>query len=263
MSAGTTNRGFEAVEALEGRTLLSSPGIKSAAPKAPPAPAALIYDAGAKVHGKTIGQWSAEWWKWALSFPAGPNPFDDPTGANAGLRQKGPVFFLAGTPGGDAERTFTVPGNKPILVPLLVTELSELELGAGADVRAEVEALADLIDSLHLSIDGVEFPEAELFLHRETSPDFSFVAAPGNPIGVPAGPSGLAVADGYFVMLRPLGKGEHTISYGGGISSFDFSVHVDANVLSRKGHGPGHGKGPHDNADVLGCRRGRNVFGHG
>jgi hypothetical protein len=230
------------LQSLEGRTLLSAPGHVPHAAKAAPAPEALIYDAGATVKGKTIGEWSAEWWKWALSFGGDQNPFNDPTGANAGLKQKGPVFFAAGTSGGDAVRTFEVNGNKPILVPLLVTELSELELGEGADVRGEVNALADLIDQLHFSVDGVEIDEAELFAnHRHESPDFEFVAAEGNPIGVPAGDSGLAVADGSWVMLRPLGKGTHTVSYGGGISSFDFAVSVDATIRPTAGHGQAKG----------------------
>jgi hypothetical protein len=240
------------LQSLEGRTLLSSPGHAPHVPKTAPAPQALIYDAGATIKGKTIGEWSAEWWKWALLFGSDQNPFNDPTGANASLRQRGPVFFAAGTSGGDAERTFEVQGNKPVLIPLLVAELSELELGTGADVRGEVNALADMIDQLHFSVDGVEVSQADLLAnHRHESPDFEFVAAEGNPIGVPAGESGLAVADGYWVMLRPLGKGTHTVSFGGGISSFDYAVSVDATIRPKAGSANGHG---HSNQDDVFAR---------
>ena len=48
-------------------------------------------------HGKTYGEWSAEWWQWALSLPADSNPFFDETGcANGANGQHGSVWFLTG-----------------------------------------------------------------------------------------------------------------------------------------------------------------------
>ena len=223
------------LESLELRTMMSAPADVGPLDAAPSQPA--VYAPHSKVKGHTIGEWSADWWKWALSFSSPDNPITDTTGANANLGQKGPVYFLAGTSGGEASRTFTVPGNKPILVPLLVGELSQLEVGLDKtpqEVRQMAADQADLIDSLHLTIDGVAV--GNLFDYREASPDFSFTAAAGNPIGVPAGDSGVAVADGYFVMLRPLGPGEHVIEFGGGVSSFDFSVAVTDTVTSVRGH---------------------------
>ena len=58
-----------------------------------------------------------------------------------------------------------------------------------------------------------------LFTHRETSPDFGFIAVANNQVGIfAAGDSGIAVADGYFLMLDPLPPGTHTLNYGGGIT---------------------------------------------
>jgi hypothetical protein len=180
------------------------------------------------VVGKTIGEWSAEWWKWAFSFSVPNDPFTDQTGANANLGQSGEVFFIAGTAGGNAERTFTVPAGKFLLIPLVNAELSQVDEPPGttaAQVRQDVKAIADQIDSLHATIDGVAVPN--LFSHRETSPDFSFIIAPNNAFGEPAGPSGIAVADGYWLMLTPLSANEqHTIQFGGGATAFGFSVDV-------------------------------------
>jgi hypothetical protein len=67
------------------------------------------------VLGKTIGEWSVEWWKWALAIPTSENPMLDPTGANCHLGQQGPVWFLAGVwGGGTAERSCSVPTGKYI-----------------------------------------------------------------------------------------------------------------------------------------------------
>ncbi|WZO98431.1 hypothetical protein EP7_000010 [Isosphaeraceae bacterium EP7] len=187
------------------------------------------------VDGKPIGEYTADWWRWALGFSSPGDPFTDPTGADANLNQSGPVFFLAGTAGSEATRTFNVPAGKFLLVPLLVVELSQLELGdfslTEAQVRAEVNAIVDQVDSLHASIDGVEVPN--LFDHREQSPAFSYSAAAGNPFGVPTGDSGIAVAGGYWLMLSPLEVGEtHVLSFGGGISSFNFSVSVTSTITA-------------------------------
>ena len=228
-----------APEPLESRTLLSAavdtPGALT--PDGAPDQSDFVYEPHARVRGKTIGEWSAEWWKWAVSFSAPDDPITDPAGENAGLKQKGPVTFLAGTAGGEATRTFTVRGNKPLLVPLLVGELSQAEVGfdkSAAEVRQMASHQADLIDSLHATIDGM--PITDLFSYREVSPDFSFIAAEGNPIGVPVGDSGVAVADGYWLMIKPLGPGQHTITFGGGVSAFGFSVAVTDHIAVTPAH---------------------------
>jgi hypothetical protein len=72
---------------------------------------------------------------------------------------------------------------------------------------------ADLIDELHASIDGL--PGPNLFAHRGVSPDFMFVAAPNNALGLSPGDSGIAVADGYWAMLAPIPVGEtHVLNFG-------------------------------------------------
>jgi hypothetical protein len=193
------------------------------------------------VRGKTIGEWSAKWWQWAVSSSVPNDPFTDTTGANANLHQSGPVFFMAGTAGTSESRSFSIPGNKAILIPLLVGELSQAEIGFDKtedEVRQAAADQADLIDELHCTVDGV--PIGDLFSHREVSPAFSFEAAVDNAIGVPAGDSGTAVADGYWVMLEPLGPGEHTLHFGGGISSFGYSVAVAADVQITSGYTRGN-----------------------
>jgi hypothetical protein len=148
-----------------------------------------VLPAGSTVAGRSIGEWSAEWWQWAVSFSAPTDPITDTTGANADLQQKGPVFFLAGPPGGSATKEFTVPRNKYLLVPLLVVEWSQLELGfdqTPAEIKQAASDTADQIDELHATIDGT--PVTNLFDHREASSQFKFKSAANNPL-VPAGNS--------------------------------------------------------------------------
>ena len=62
-------------------------------------PAAHAGDKGhrlnPKVLGKTYGEWSAQWWKWAVAGPAGANAVGDLTGADCAANQPdGSVWFL-------------------------------------------------------------------------------------------------------------------------------------------------------------------------
>ena len=181
------------------------------------------------VAGQTIDAWTADWWQWAYGQSMPNDAFTDPTGAFAGINQSGPVFFVAGTTGGSATRSFTIPTDKFLLIPLINSSSSEAFLGGSpseADLRIDAAFIINHVDSLFAVIDGAVVPEAELFGHRELSPLFNFVAATNNPFFHPVRPSGNAVSDGYWLMLQPLGLGTHTISFGGGVSSFGFTVEV-------------------------------------
>jgi DNA-binding transcriptional regulator YhcF (GntR family) len=198
-------------------------GLAQAAPIGP----AGVLPPGSTVAGRTIGEWSAEWWRWAFSHSGPDNPLADPTGANAGENQSGPVFFFAGTTGGEATRSFPVPAGRFLLVPLVnvaASELTDPPAETEEELRAITGGIIDAVDSLTFSLNGV--PLFDPFAHREASPVFDFTALPGNPFGVPAGPSGTAVADGYYVMLDPLPVGTHVIEFGGGILAFDFATRV-------------------------------------
>jgi hypothetical protein len=75
---------------------------------------------------------TALWWQTFLSIPASANPLDR---CDLGTAD---VVFLAGTTGGSATRSCTIPAGKSILVPVINVECSEAE-GQGrtpAELRA-------------------------------------------------------------------------------------------------------------------------------
>ncbi|MEI6779609.1 MAG: hypothetical protein WCQ21_01705 [Verrucomicrobiota bacterium] len=174
-------------------------------------------------YGKSYGAWGAEWWKWAYSIPAAKNPIQDTTGAFGSLNQSGPVWFLAGTFGSAAERTLTIPSGKGIFFPIFnyfndypcpdsafqpaPGQTLEEFLAAGA--AAYIDQPADL--AMAVQVDGVELKNP--FNYRAASHLVTFTADPTwvtlDPC-VTGGPQ-FGVSDGYWVMLAPLPKGEHTI----------------------------------------------------
>jgi len=187
------------------------------------APSILPPDA--YVDGKTIAQWTVDWWKWAAVQHTGSDAFTDTTGAYAGTGQQGHIFFLAGVAGNsstgqaltDATRQFSVPGNDYLLVPLLnfINSQSTSPGETDAQLKSDNNGYVAMISNLHLTVDGKSAPSSTLMQLRESSPEFHTSFASDNPFGSPAGPTGDAFADGYYAMLKPLGAGTHTIGFGG------------------------------------------------
>lgn len=186
---------------------------------------AQVVPNDAIVDGKTIGEWSAEWWKWLLPIPIAQNPARDPDGSRANTAQpNGSVFLL--TKGYQwnvrGTRTFTVPEDKYLFVPLLSNYNDCIDTPPPCEVeqlRDLTKASVDLINELHATIDGV--PVSDLFSHRAVSPVFgiNFVSADNllsDGLGHPfVGLDDPMVSDGYYLMIAPLPPGSHVINFGG------------------------------------------------
>ncbi|MDM7917659.1 MAG: hypothetical protein QUS12_00650 [Methanosarcina sp.] len=165
--------------------------------------------------GKTYADWSKEWWRWAVSIPKLDNPLLDETGEHCAEGQSGNVWFLAGTFGQTGvERDCIIPVGKAIFFPIFNNEGSEIE-GYG-DNEAALRAYATQYDKditlLEVIVDGKSLKD--LNNYRATSDLFDIWLPPNNVWDIPTGPDGISsisVSDGYWIMLAPLSKGEHTI----------------------------------------------------
>ncbi|MEJ7602690.1 MAG: hypothetical protein WKG01_32675 [Kofleriaceae bacterium] len=80
----------------------------------------LLFHENARPAGVSMERWSERMWKWIFRQPAETNPLLDQTGADCGVDQGGPVWFLPSImPGGTVfvgERSCTIPRGKAILV---------------------------------------------------------------------------------------------------------------------------------------------------
>ena len=183
-------------------------------------------------HGHSYAEWSAAHWQWGLSMPVDANPQLDTADCSAG--QVGKVWFLGGTfgptliaPGvflGEVTRDCTIPAGTSLFFPLVDVETSTIE-GNGtteAELRDSAEFFADFIvpSTLFCTIDGKSV--TNLTDYRVQSPLFVFGPLPDNNVVevifgavAPEGSTSLSISDGYFVMLKPLSVGKHTIKYGG------------------------------------------------
>ena len=172
-------------------------------------------------HGATYGEWAARWWQWALSIPAERNPLTDLTGEFCDEDQGGPVWLLAGTFGSSVERSCTIPTGKAIFTPVYnwifgsgVFDCDPTVPGVECDVptlRAAAAENTEAADILEVTIDGVLLDNVEAY--RAQSPVFPLTYPENSVIGVAAGEYTPQVADGYWLMLAPLSKGEHAIRF--------------------------------------------------
>jgi hypothetical protein len=181
----------------------------------------IVVDPHSVVAGKTIGAWTADWWNWGGSFLRDTNPIFDRTGQFANLNQSGPVFFVGGSRSTEpqpVDRTFNVPGDKYLLIPLINWVVGNgVDDPAFPDTRAEARAVTTGTISpaqLFFEVDGV--PITGLASHREETPDFFTITVADNfPAIGPPGTYTDGFADGYWVMLAPLGGESHVLHFGG------------------------------------------------
>lgn len=176
-----------------------------------------------EVLGKSIGEWSVKWWQWSLSIPADTNPMLDDNGAFCGVKQKGPVWFLAGVFfGGTAERHCTVPHGKSILFPIanafwINSALDDPNNTENDYRRLASESLPPLVGGdLEASLNGKSIvfnPQAPIV--RSQSPVFTVKFPANNVFGLDSDVlTGFpVVSDGFWVMLPPLTRGTHVLHF--------------------------------------------------
>lgn len=166
-------------------------------------------------------RWAAAWWQWGMELPwtdsAGRvHPFIDTLMFDVTQGQQGEVWFLS-APFDRVTRTCTIPPGKLLFFPVLNAESSSIEAPPflaheAADQAAVASYFADHIVELFCEIDGIPVPD--LTAYRFANPQIAFHAPTPWIFGDLGGP-GTSTGDGYYLMLRPLDPGPHTIRYGG------------------------------------------------
>jgi hypothetical protein len=184
-----------------------------------------VFSIDSKPYNVTYSDWTSRWWQWALSIPANQNPVADNTGQYCDVQQEGPVWFLAGTFGGNLERSCTIPEGKALLFSPINGECNYAEnrdAKSEADLRQCAKNLQDQVNHMEVFIDGVKLDNLEKF--RIQSPLFPINFPKDNAFGIIAGPTE-AVSDGNWVLLKPLPSGNHTIKSKG--VAIDFTTNAN------------------------------------
>jgi hypothetical protein len=173
---------------------------------------------------QNLGELTAAWWSWAMTDPS---PLEG--NYKGGEQCEGEfvegVFFLAGTTGGTAERTCTVPADTPLLFPVVNVVCSEAFTNP-PDPKPYTKCAKNILDAaLEDSETFATLDGQDLQIQRIASGRFDWtIESDNNPFGLPAGTYD-AASDGLWVYLpEGLEPGKYTLEFGGSFFGGGFSV---------------------------------------
>lgn len=160
-------------------------------------------------------EWSRAWWQWAGSFDRDDSPVGDQTGALCASKQSGPVWFLAGTYGTHRTvRTCKIPQGKYVFFPLINYVVMPRSVSTSCfSVMSAAASMTNEATALILDIDGIRVPDLSQYRQATTQ---CFDMGVRSETKIRVFPS---AANGYYVMLKPLSKGQHTLNFGGALPS--------------------------------------------
>ncbi|MFI8086137.1 signal protein [Kitasatospora sp. NPDC086009] len=159
------------------------------------------------VQSLTSPELQSRWWNWATATAEDRNPVLDQDGHLCGQGQEDGIWFLAGTTGGAATRTCTVPVGVPVVFPLVNL------FGESADCLEFMNAAKG-----SATLDGRSLTPEEL-----GSTPIRMNPRKGNPFTTTAGPLN-TWSCGLWVRLDPLAPGSHELSLRGESGTFSTSV---------------------------------------
>jgi hypothetical protein len=187
-----------------------------------------VIDPAMKPYGKSFAEWSAEWVQYVNAFhsPGCVNPLSDESGASCAVDQdpESPVFFLVGTFGGPAKRKCKVPAGKSLFLPMMNVwgdnaGVAKDMLLSQDEIRTYVEHAYKNVDTkrLWLKVDGMAL--TGLDEGGVKSAPYTIDLAKGDNGYTCQGVKGVegkfdGQVSGYWAMLEPLPKGEHTVEFG-------------------------------------------------
>ncbi len=193
-----------------------------------------VMNSHGMINGETVQQWTQDWWTWTLQSPYATSPQLDTAGDYAYLGdQKGKMFFLAGTFGGDMTREFSVKAGEPLLVPI-VNDLVFQFTGRGPDPATGGKGAANIllsdwrkgISDMFLTIDGhpVQNLQSDFVRTDWFSPGVAQAGSLVEAFGI-TGELGPAKTAGYWAVLNGFSPDTtHTIEFGsvsGGVKVTD------------------------------------------
>ena len=187
--------------------------LLSACAQMTPAGKSYVVAPHSSVLGKPLGEYASEWWQWSFSVPLDNSPVKDVTGEKCATAQQGDVWFLAGTYERSAVvRRCAIPYGKYVFFPVInMVYWRPVARSVSCDAVKEGAAVNnDGLRSIEVEIDGKMLDSPKQY--REASPECFDVFARA-PKGVRTPPGYPAATDGYWVMLRPMPVGKHSIRF--------------------------------------------------
>jgi len=200
-----------------------------------------IAPPNSKPQGASYARWGAAWWQWVFSLHANVplNPLLTTGAVDCSYGQlRGRVWFLAGAiVSGNTTRSCEVPTGTWLFFPVLNAWSDNVAVSPPVPIETLKDGAAYFAEAseLHASVDRV--PVQNLFAYRAAEAPFGYtVPATDNMLqffGANAPGSDWpttfvfpAASDGYWLMLKPLPPGPHTINFGGTGKNTGFQIDI-------------------------------------
>jgi hypothetical protein len=193
----------------------------------------LMYPVNSSINGTSIKDWTEKWWQWFVAIPKNHNhnmesalgDKYEPVDCSFQQDPASPVFFVPyvmkekGQPA--AEATCNVPEGKAVMIGI---DNGLMDTGDPRTKGADAQALASYVQETNsypnefdITLDGKPIPLTNEEKHRVLSDPFNItfpeVASPEDAMWDEPPGTYMAVADGWYLMLKPLSPGEHTLHY--------------------------------------------------
>jgi hypothetical protein len=177
-----------------------------------------------QAHSNVLKELAAQWWNWAVLEPS-PLVGDYQGGPRCDGEFVDGVFVLAGTTGGDATRTCTVPADTPLFFPVVNVVCSEAPTvatdggGFTGDPQPYAKCAKQLVRSYindggdsYATLDG-----KDLTIRRVGSKPFDWEFPEESTVftSVPVGSYDAATYGLWVYVPQGVPEGEHTVRFGG------------------------------------------------
>lgn len=179
-----------------------------------------------RVDEKDIRGHAEGFWRWLQGRDPKRHPALDRSGQFCAEGQSGALWFLAGGAAADRiERTCAIPFGSSIVVPVITALFPSNDL-ATCKATAEVTKLAPYsMQNSFLEINGKRFDRLQGYSASQSN--CAEAVVDGKPVAANS------VWMGMWVPLRPLPRGEHTISFGGRVNAINVDRQVTYKIVVR------------------------------
>lgn len=174
-----------------------------------------VVEVNGTVDGKPLEFYANEWWRWAYSMKQTESPVHDTDGSFCDVNQEGPVWYLGGAFGDTyIKRKCDIPAGKHLFFPIInlvvATYPDEEQTCQAAKVKATAAAQGFQFIRAFINGTKVDYPERYRVGSKEC---FNLLGRVPAKFQAPSmEPS---ATDGYWLMLKPLPSGSHTIQFSG------------------------------------------------
>lgn len=179
------------------------------------------------VAGKTVSEWTEDWYTWAFQSPSAVSPFTPGSaGDGSGGFDAGRMFFIGGFDTSQHPLNVNIPFGEPILVPLLnfadTLDPKPTENGLVSDFTKGASGLFATLDGKHLDHLQADLVKTDFFSAGPT-----LAGSWANDQGVTPGTE-LAPTKGvgYWIVIEGLQKGTHTLEFGGHSASTSTTINT-------------------------------------